>query len=119
MVSRSSIGTLSSRSTTFAQQRRRWNDEARILHVMRVSRIVAAQPTQERKHVLADDAVHLARRKVLEPGPAEVVVQTSAVFADAVAALGKYPSRQRLLQPRGFVLLERMQIVQPTGTVDM
>ena len=52
------------------QQRWRGDGEARILHVVRIGGVVAAQGTQERKDVLADDSEHLARLGVLEARPA-------------------------------------------------
>ena len=45
------------------QQRRRGDGEARVLHVVRVGGVVAAQRAQEREDVLADDGVHLGRAR--------------------------------------------------------
>lgn len=56
--SRSSIGTLSSSWTTLSSSAG-VGIVKRVLHVMRVGGIVAAQRSQERKHVLADDGIHL------------------------------------------------------------
>ena len=56
------------------QQRRRRDGEARVLHVVRVGGVVAAERAQEREDVLADDGEHLRRREVLEARPAQVLV---------------------------------------------
>ena len=56
------------------QQRGRGDGEARVLHVVRVGGVVAAERAQEGKDVLVDDGEHLGRREVLEARPAQVVV---------------------------------------------
>jgi hypothetical protein len=47
--------------------------ETRILRVMRVGEVVAAQGTQEREDMFANDGVHLGRGEVLDTRPTEVV----------------------------------------------
>ncbi len=77
------------------EQRRGRDGEARVLHVVRVGRVVAAQRAQEREDVLADHGVHVARGEVLEARPAQVVVRRPRP-ADAVLAFGEDPALQRL-----------------------
>ncbi len=95
------------------QERGRGNGEARVLHVLGIGRAVAAQVAQERKDVLADYLVHLGRGEVLELAPAEFFVGAPAVLAAAILALGKHPPLHRLLQPRGLVFFQGVQVVQP------
>jgi hypothetical protein len=95
------------------RQCRRRNGEARILHVMRVSRVVSAERPQKREHVLPDDGVHLGGSEVLEARPAQVIVRPAAALADVVLSCWKHPSRHRLAQPGGSVLFERVEIVEP------
>ncbi len=90
------------------QERGRGNGEARVLHVVGIGRAVAAQVAQERKDVLADDLVHLGRGEVLELAPAKVLVRPPAV----ILALGKHPPLHRLLQPRGLVFFQGVQVIQ-------
>ena len=48
------------------QQRGRGDGEARVLHVVRVGRVVAAQRSQEREDVLAHHCEHFGGSEVLE-----------------------------------------------------
>ena len=48
------------------QQRGRGDGEARVLHVVRVGGVIAAECAQEREDVVVDDLKHLGRREVLE-----------------------------------------------------
>jgi hypothetical protein len=68
---------------------------------MRVGGVVAADPAQEREHVLADDGEHLSGSEVLEARPAKILVETPAAAA-----------RDRLLQPSRLVLFECVQVVE-------
>ena len=91
------------------QQRRRGDGEARVLHVVGVGGVVAAERAQEREDVLADDREHLGRREVLEARPAQVLV--GALLR--VFALREDAPLDRLLQPGGLVLFQRLQVVEP------
>src|SRR6185437_8336113 len=91
------------------QQRGGGNGEARILHVRSVGRAVASQGPQEGKGMLADNGVHLARFKVLEVLPAQIVVRTLQL----VLACRKYLPLNGLLQPQRFSFFKRLQLVEP------
>ncbi len=97
------------RSTTFASSCRRRDREPRVLHVVRVGRAVATERPQEREDVSVDDREHLVRREVLEPRPAHVLVGAPLL----VFALWEDPALHRLLESRGLVLLQDLQVVQP------
>src|SRR5208337_3812317 len=58
--------------------------------------------------MLTDDLVHVARIKILEPAPAEVLVGTFL----AVFSLGKEALLHRLLFPVGLQLLGGLQFVE-------
>ena len=94
------------------EQARRRDREPRVLHVMRVGGLVAAQRPQERKDVLADDVVHVGRREMLEPRPAVVLVRARRARM-VVLTLRKQPPLDRLFEPGRFQLFERLQLVQP------
>jgi hypothetical protein len=91
------------------QQRRRRNREPRVLHVMRVRRIVSAERPQEREHVLVDDGKHLPRFEILEPRPPELFVRPPL----RILPLRKDPPLDRLHEPRGLVLLQRLEVIEP------
>ncbi len=60
----------------------RRDGEPRVLHVMRVGRVVAAERAQEREDVVVDHGEHFLRLEMLEPRPPQVVVRPSLrVFA--------------------------------------
>ena len=63
--------------------------------------------------MLADDLVHLGRGEVLELAPAEILVRTPAILAFPILALGKHPPLHRLLQARGLVFFQGVQVIQP------
>ena len=96
----------------FGQQSRRRNRETRVLHVMRVGGLIAAQRSKERKHMLADQFVHVSGREMLEARPAIICVGTRRK-AMVIIALGKQPPLDGLLQPSGFQFFERLQLVKP------
>ena len=81
---------------------------------MRVGGVVTTQRAQKRKHVLANHREHLGGRDVLEARPAERLVRQAAVLADVVCALRKDAPRHRPLEARRLVLLQRVQVVEPT-----
>jgi hypothetical protein len=56
------------------EQRRGGDREARVLHVVGVGRLIAAELTEEGKDLLADDLEHDGGVVVLEPAPAEMVL---------------------------------------------
>lgn len=43
---------------------------------------------------------------------AQVVVRAATTLADLVLAFGKHPPRDRLAEPRGFVVRECVQVVE-------
>jgi len=90
------------------QQRRRGDGEARILHVMGIGGTIPAQRPQPRKNVLADNGVHLGRREILEMRPPEMLIRALL----RILARREDAVRHRLFQPRGLVLLQRVQVVQ-------
>ena len=90
------------------QQRRSRNREPSVLHVMGVGRVVAAKGPQEREDVVADHREHLRWREILEPRPPQVFVGTTL----RVCTFGEDSSLDGLLQPSGFVLFQRVQVVQ-------
>ena len=84
------------------------NGEPRSLHVLGVGGVVAAQRAQVGEYVLGDHRVHVAGLEVLEPRPTQVVVGTpSGIFP-----FGVDPALHGLLQTRGLVLLQGVQVVQ-------
>ena len=91
------------------EQRGLRDGEARVLHVVRVGGIVAAERAQEREDVIVHDGEHFRRREMLEARPAEIVAGATA----RVVALGEDAALHRLFEPRGFALLQRVQIVEP------
>ena len=90
------------------EQRGRGDREARPLHVVRVSRTIAAEGAQEGEHVLADDREHFLGFKMLEVRPAQVVISP----AFGIIALRDDTAFHRLLQPHRFVYLQGMEVVQ-------
>ena len=61
------------------EQRGRGDGEARVLHVVRVGGVVAAERAQEREDVVIDDREHFLRLEMFEARPAEVFVRPAAV----------------------------------------
>ena len=94
------------------QQAGVWNREARVFHVMRVGRLVAAQSPQKRKHMLANHRVHVSRREMLEARPTIVRVGTRRPRM-VVIAFRKQAALDGRLQPSSFQLFERLQLIQP------
>ena len=96
-------------STTLASSAGGGDGEARVFHVMRVGGITAAERPEKRKDVLIHDLEHFLGLEMFEARPAQVIVWPAfAVFADQ-----EYLALNRLLQARGFVLLQGMEITQP------
>ena len=62
--------------------------------------------------MLANQFVHVGGREMLEARPAIVRVGTRRK-AMVIIAFGKQPPLDGLLQPSGFQLFERLQLVQP------
>lgn len=73
-----------------------------------VGGIVSAKVSQKRKGVFGDDVEHFFGFKVLEAGPAQVVVVAFAV----VFAFGEDSPLDRFLETIGFVFFQRVEIVQ-------
>ena len=91
------------------EQRGRGDGEARVLHVVRVGGVVAAEHAEEGKDVVIHHLIHLRWRKVLEARPAAVFVGAAL----RVFAFGEDAAFELLeLQARGFVFLQRVQIVE-------
>ena len=90
------------------EQRGRGDGEARVLHVVRVGGVVAADVAQEREGVLADDAEHFLSLEMFEARPAEIVV---GAFL-RVFAFGEDAAFHRALQGGGLVLFQRVEVVQ-------
>jgi len=70
--------------------------EAGVAHVARIGRATAVECPQEWKHVLVEDAEHLARLEVFELGPAQAGIR----FAALVVAVGKDAPLHRRAEPR-------------------
>jgi len=62
--------------------------------------------------VLTDDCEHFTRCQVFEVRPGQVLVGAAAVLADVVLAFGKDAALHGLVEPGGFVLGQRVQVVQ-------
>ena len=78
------------------QQRRRGDGESRVLHVMRVGGIIAAQRAQERENVVVHDLEHFRRRsKFLKRDQRQIFVGPAL----RVFSLGKNAALHRLFQP--------------------
>jgi len=90
------------------QQRRGRDGEARVPHVVRVGRVVAAEGAQEGEDVLADDGEHLRRGEVLEARPAEVLMVAPA----GVRAGREDAARHRPLRRHRLALLQRLEVVE-------
>src|SRR5688572_16703618 len=75
---------------------------------MRVGGIVSSKRPQEGEDVLAHDDEHVRGGKVLEARPAQVVV----CAASGILAFRKDAALDGLLQARGLVLLQRVQVVE-------
>ena len=91
------------------QERRGGDGEAGILHVVGVGGAVAAQGAQKGEDVLVHDGEHVGRGKILETRPAQILVGAAL----GVVPLGKDAPLHRLFERGGFVLLQRVQVVQP------
>ena len=91
------------------QERRGGDGEAGVLHVVGVGGAVAAQRAQEGEDVLVHDGEHVGRGEILETRPAQVLVGAAL----GVVSLGKDAPLHRLFERGGFVLLQRVQVVQP------
>ena len=94
------------------EQRRRRDGEARILHVVRVGRAVAAERAQEREDVLADDGEHLRRREVLEARPA-AGPRRARPAGDRPCPRERRAAPSACLSRVGLALLQRVQVVEP------
>ena len=90
------------------EQRGRGDGEARVLHVVRVGRAVAAKRAQEGKDVVVDDREHFLGLEMLEARPAQVVVRP----APGIAALGEDAALHRALEAQGFIFLQGVEVVE-------
>jgi len=84
------------------EQRGHRNCEPRILHVVGIRRVIAAERTKERKNVLAHHRVHLGRREVLESRPSQILIGTTSCVLTAREGV----PFNGFLQPRRLVLFE-------------
>ena len=92
-----------------AEQRGRRDGEARIVHVAGIERGLAAERAQPGEEMVADEGVHLAGLAVLEAAPAEIGEGDALVGL----ALGEDPARLIAGDGAGFVVLQRLKIVEP------
>ena len=91
------------------EQGGRGDGEPRVLHVMRVGGVVAAEGAEEGEDVVVYHLKHLRWGEVLEARPAAVLVSALA----RILALGENAPLHRLLEPVRLRLLQGVQIVQP------
>ena len=96
------------------EQRRRWNGEARALHVRGVRGVGFGHVAQERKDVFGYDLEHRRRVLVLQLGPAHVLISNAAALADLVLARREDAPFDRFFKPISLVLLAGVRLVQPT-----
>jgi hypothetical protein len=101
LVSRSVHGHVVEHVDDLGEQRRGGDREARVLHVVGVGRLIAAELAEEGKDLLADDLEHDGGVVVLEPAPAEMVLagQEGGVL-------------EGLLEAARAVLLEGLELVE-------